>query len=46
LQNAGLTDQAVKIINQFMASASLEELAEKLPALKDNFGWAETTQIS
>jgi histidyl-tRNA synthetase len=27
-----------------MASSSLEELAEKLPALKNNFGWAETAQ--
>lgn len=45
LEDAGLDDQARETISQFMTSASLEELGEKLPALKNNFGYRETTQV-
>jgi histidyl-tRNA synthetase len=42
LQEAGLDKAASDIIEKFMSSSSLEELAEKLPELKNNFGYAET----
>ena len=45
LQDAGLEKKAIEVITKFMACASLEELADKLPELKDNFGWAETTKV-
>jgi histidyl-tRNA synthetase len=45
LADAGLDNAATDIINKFMSSTSLEELAEKLPELADNFGWAETAKI-
>ncbi|MFA5155479.1 MAG: histidine--tRNA ligase [Patescibacteria group bacterium] len=45
LQEAGLDREAAGVINAFMTSLSLDELTEKLPELKDNFGVAETAGV-
>jgi len=45
LKDAGLDKPAIETIQLFMASSSLEKLAEKLPALKDNSGWEETVKV-
>ena len=42
LQEAGLDKTAIEIINKFMGSRSLEQLATQLPELKNNLGFIET----
>jgi len=44
-QDAGLKDSSIEIIKKFMSSTSLEELVERLPALKDNVGLIEATNV-
>jgi len=45
LEEAGLKAAARAVIEQFMSSPSLEVLADRLPALKDNPGLAETARL-
>ncbi len=45
LEEAGLGDESISVINDFMASTSLSELAEKIPSLKNNAGFAEVAGI-
>jgi histidyl-tRNA synthetase len=45
LSEAGLNKEAIKILEKFMASLSLEELLKDLPALKNNLGLIETAKI-
>ncbi len=45
LSEAGLNEKSAEIINKFMSSRSLDELAEKLPELKGNEGLEETVQV-
>lgn len=44
LQGAGLGKEAIAILDKFMTSASLDELVDKLPELRDNFGLEETAR--
>jgi len=41
LEEVGLSDSSIGLIEDFMGSLSLEELAEKIPELKNNDGFAE-----
>jgi histidyl-tRNA synthetase len=41
LQEAGLKKEAIIILEQFMSCRSLEEVAEKIPDLKNNLGFLE-----
>jgi len=45
LNDAGLNNESLKIINQFMSSNSLESLVNALPELKNNPGFIETAKI-
>ena len=45
LIEAGLNDEAIKILNKFMISSSLESLLKEIPGLKNNLGLLETVKI-
>ncbi len=45
LTQAGLKQEAIIILEQFMVSRSLEELVEKLPELKNNAGFLEINNV-
>lgn len=44
LENAGLNKAAIAILEKFMASASLSDLASRLPALKNNPGFLQVSK--
>lgn len=46
LRESGLNKEAVLVLEQFMKSRSLEELADYLPALKNNPGFLEVVKAS
>ena len=45
LEDAGLNEASLNIIRQFMSSQSLEDLAQKLPDLRNNEGLLETAEL-
>ncbi|MHB8904185.1 MAG: histidine--tRNA ligase, partial [Patescibacteria group bacterium] len=45
LQEAGLKDKAIKVIEVFMKSKNIESLVETLPALKNNSGLLKVAKV-